>query len=135
MPTSSQPKPVECGVSEFGEVLGELVARTPGAIGAVLSDNRDETIDTARRPERISELDVRIVGAQIGQAMGRLDRSAEVLGMRSVRVVIETEQANLCAVVLLREYLLTLLLDRQANLARAMRGFDETVDRLIVMLR
>ena len=33
---------IDRGVSEFGDLLGELLARTPSAAGAVLSDGGDE---------------------------------------------------------------------------------------------
>ncbi len=122
------------GVSEFGQLLGEVVSRTPGARGAVLSDGIDDTIDTAHRAVDISALDVCIAGAQVGQAMVRLTRDAQVFGFGRPQVVIETERGIVISQLVVHEYLLTLVLHRQANLARAMREFERASTRIRELL-
>jgi hypothetical protein len=121
--------PVQRGVSEFGDLLGEMLARIPGARGAVLSDGSDDTIDTANRAD-ISVIDVCIAGAQVGQAMVRLNDDAMRLGLGRPQVVIETEESVMVSMLLVREYLLTMILRRNANLARAMREFEHTAETL-----
>lgn len=122
--------PVDRGVSEFGELLGEMLAKIPGARGAVLSDGTDDTIDTANRTGDISVIDVCIVGAQVGQAMARLTNDAVLFGLGRPQVLIETETGIIVSKLLLREYLLTMILRRNANLARAMREFEQTAETI-----
>ncbi|MFV8756157.1 roadblock/LC7 domain-containing protein [Nannocystaceae bacterium ST9] len=121
---------VQRGVSEFGELLGEMLARIPGARGAVLSDGSDDTIDTAHRTGDISVIDVCIAGAQVGQAMVRLTNDAVVFGLGRPQVLIETELGVMVSKLLFREYLLTMVLRRNANLARAMREFEQTAETI-----
>lgn len=126
---------IDRGVSEFGELLAELLAAIPGAQGAVLSDGVDDTIDTAYRPAEISALDLSIAGAQIGQPMTRLNVSSIIFGLGRAQVVVEGGQMVLITKVLWEEYLLTMVLDPRANIARAMRDFDDTGDKLLALLR
>jgi hypothetical protein len=129
------PDEIDRGVSEFGELLGDLLARTPGACGAVLSDGVDDTIDTAYRPAEISALDVSIAGAQVGQPMTHLNISTIIFGLGRAQVVIETTESVLITKVLWEQYLLTVILNRRANFARAMRDFDEVAEQLLALLR
>ena len=126
---------LERGISEFGVLLGELVASTPEALGAVLSDGVDDTIDTARRPDEISELDLRITGAQVGQAMCKLNTSAIIFGLGRPEVVLEGKERVLISKVLFDRYLVTLVLQPQANIARAMRFFADAAEQLRGLLR
>jgi hypothetical protein len=126
---------IDRGVSEFGGLLGDLLAATPGAYGAVLSDGVDDTIDTAHRPAEISALDICIAGAQVGQAMTRLNVSATIFGLGRTQVVVEAGETVLISKVLWDAYLMTMVLHRRANIARAMRDFDETGARLLELLR
>src|SRR5262245_44707699 len=111
--------PIDCGVSEFGELLGKLLELTPGAYGAVLSDGVDDTIDTAHRPSEISALDVCIAGAQVGQVMTRLNISTIIFGFGRAQVVVEAGEVVLISKVLWETYLLTMVLHPGANIARA----------------
>jgi hypothetical protein len=129
------PDAIDRGVSEFGELLAELLVSTPGAYGAVLSDGVDDVIDTAHRPAEISALDVCIAGAQVGQAMARLNISTIIFGLGRAQVIIEAGDKVLISEVLWREYLLTLILHSRANIARAMRDFDEIGARVLALLR
>lgn len=129
------PSDINPGVSEFGELLAELVAGTAGARGAVLSDGIDDTIDTAHRPAIIERLDLCIFGAQIGQAMDRLNIDGIIFGLGRPVVVLESDQVVLMCKVLWEHYLLTLVLDTKSNLARAMRDFEVCGDALLALLR
>ena len=71
-----------------------------------------------------------IAGAQIGQAMVRLTNDSILFGLGRPQVLIETEAGALVSKLLFREYLLTMLLHRNANLARAMREFEQTAEQL-----
>jgi hypothetical protein len=126
--------PVQRGVSEFGDLLGEMLAKIPGARGAVLSDGSDDTIDTANRAGDISVIDVCIAGAQVGQAMVRLTEDSLLHGLGRPQVLIETETGVVVSKLLVREYLLTLILRRHANLARAMREFEHTAETIRKLL-
>jgi uncharacterized membrane protein len=126
---------IDRGVSEFGELLGELLAVTPGAYGAVLSDGVDDTIDTAHRTAEISALDICIAGAQVGQAMTRINVSAIIFGLGRTQVVVEAGETVLISKVLWEEYLMTMVLHRRANIARAMRDFDDTSTKVLALLR
>ena len=126
---------IDRGVSEFGDLLGDLLARTPGACGAVLSDGVDDTIDTAYRPQLISSLDISIAGAQIGQPMTRLNISSIIFGLGRAQVVVEAGGMILMCKVLWEAYLMTMVLSPGANIARAMRDFDSTAEELLALLR
>ena len=126
---------IDRGVCEFGDLLGDLLATSPGAIGAVLSDGVDDTIDTAYRPAKISALDISIAGAQVGQPMCRLNVSTIIFGLGRAQVVIETPKNVLISKVLWERYLLTIVLDSSSNIARVMRDFDETAERILELLR
>jgi hypothetical protein len=126
---------IDRGVSEFGDLLGELLAATPGAYGAVLSDGVDDTIDTAHRTAEISALDICITGAQVGQAMTRLNVSTIIFGLGRPQVVVEAGETVLISKVLWDAYLMTMVLHRRANIARAMRDFDETGAKVLALLR
>jgi predicted regulator of Ras-like GTPase activity (Roadblock/LC7/MglB family) len=131
------PGPVDIrrGISEFGEVLAELVESTPGAWGAVLSDSRGDPIDFAHRRSAISELDLQIAGAQVGQALARLQRTATAHGLGQVDVVIQGSRATLCSAQLFTDYLVTLMLDHDCNIARATERFSRVRASLRDMLR
>jgi predicted regulator of Ras-like GTPase activity (Roadblock/LC7/MglB family) len=109
---------VERGISEFGEVLADLVESTPGAQGAVLSDGRGEAIDFAHRPTQVTALDVQIAGAQVGQVMAKLQRSATIFGLGVADVVVQGTRGTLFTSQLYSEYLLTVMLDHDCNIAR-----------------
>ena len=132
---ASEPDESDRGVSEFGDLLGDLLERNPGACGAVLSDGVDDTIDTAYRPAEISALDVSIAGAQVGMPMTALNISAIIFGLGRAQVVIEMSETVLITKVLWEKYLLTMILSRRANFARAMRDFDDTGELLLALLR
>ena len=123
------------GVSEFGSLLADLVARVPGAESAVISDQRGDAVDFAHIPTRTSALDVQLVGAQIGQTIQRLRVGTIMHGLGHPIVIVECSDAKLVAAPLDQEYLLTLALSETASLARALAEVTELRTPLRALLR
>ena len=121
---SEFPPDIDSGVSEFGDRMAQLLVEVKGASGVVLSDEQGDPIDTARRPDRIEEIDVEIAGAQIGQCVALLNRSSLVFGLGTPMVIVETRHGMLIAKPLQHSYLLTLVLDRRASLTQTARFFE-----------
>lgn len=114
------------GVSEFGDLLARLVERTEGAAGAVMTDDRGDAVDFAFYAEEISELDIQICGAQATQTLFKLDGQSVVFGLgHPWAVLVEARLGRLVLGPLSREYLMALVLDRHANVARALEHFVE----------
>jgi len=122
------------GICEFGDKMASMMEDTPGAIGAVLADARGEPIDFAHDPERIDSLEIQIVGAQLGQSIERLRKTAVTFGLGHPTVLLHAKAGNLLTTPLHAEYLLTVVLARSANIARAMQGFARLADELRLLL-
>lgn len=122
------------GICEFGETMAAMMEKTPGAIGAVLADGRGEPIDFAHDTGQINALEIQIVGAQLGQSIARLRRTALVFGLGHPTVLLNATAGNLLTTPVHAEYLLTVVLARSANIARAMQGFRRLSDELREML-
>ena len=105
--------------TEFGRVLASLVLAAPGAVAAVLSDEEGDAIDFVHDPRVISELDVQLVGAQIGQAIIRRDESAR-RHVGGGALLVEAEHQAFAACAVAERYVLALVLERHANFARAL---------------
>ena len=110
--------------TEFGRVL-ELIAQVPGAAGAVLSDDRGYAIDYVRPSPELTDLDVQLLGAQIGQALGRLEDGLLPRGFRSAVVVLESPDRALLVTSLQGTYAMALLLFHPANFALAIQRFED----------
>ncbi|GEM_PF-5565306 len=123
------------GISEFGNHLAELVTRVPGARGAVLTDGSDEIIDSAHDPTAITELDLQISGAQLGQSLAHIHRTAIVTGLGHAVVILAGSEHIVIAAILLHEYRLTLRVSASHNLNRALDAFVGTRDHLLNLLR
>jgi predicted regulator of Ras-like GTPase activity (Roadblock/LC7/MglB family) len=131
----NEPRLILCRLdTEFGRELAPLVATIPGARGAVLSDSQGDAIDFAHHPADISELDVQLLGAQIGQAMLRLSGGSARHHLHDPAVLVEGTEANLVASAIAGTYILALLLDRRANLAVALSAFVRTRARIARLL-
>lgn len=120
--------------TEFGRVLAPLVEHTPGAVAAVLSDEQGDAIDFAHDPEEISDLDVQLLGAQIGQSVLRLHLSARRHRLQAPCLLVEARTSRFVAGAVADDYILALLLDRGANVARALEAFDRVRVRLAMLL-
>lgn len=123
------------GISEFGLTLSQLLDRTPGAIGAVLCDGEGDAIDFAHRPAQITELDIQIAGAQVGQAIERIKGNAMLFGLgRFPRCLVECAGGMLIAAPVGSEYIFCAVLSRRANVGKAMQSFEVTQQALIGLL-
>jgi hypothetical protein len=106
--------------TEFGRVLASMVLAIPGALAAVLSDDDGDAIDFVHDPRVISELDVQLVGAQIGQCILRLDASARRRRISGPALLVEAERQAFAASAVAERFVVALILDRHANFARAL---------------
>jgi hypothetical protein len=106
--------------TEFGRVLASMVLAVPGALAAVLSDDEGNAIDYVHDPRVISELDIQLVGAQIGQSILRLDESARRRGISGPALLVEAHQQAFAASAVAERFVVALMLERRANFARAL---------------
>lgn len=120
--------------TEFGQALETMVLRTPGAYAGVVSDEEGDAIDYAHDPERIDGLEVQLLGAQIGLPLFRLHRTANAQGFDDALLMIETRTHNLVASPVGQAFAVAMLLDRRANLGRALKAFADGRDALRALL-
>lgn len=116
--------------TEFGRVLGPLVDQTPGAVAAVLSDEEGDAIDFAHQPGEIDEIDVQLLGAQIGHAVLNMQTTARRHRLGSPSILVDARGGRFVAAAVADTYILALLLSRRANVGRALESF-ERVRRVI----
>lgn len=130
-PSRPTQAPISRGICEFGECMAQLLEQLPHARGAVLSDGYGEPIDAAHRIDLISEIDIQIAGAQIGQALARVRTGSTIFGLGAPTVITECDDGMIIARPLLDEYLLTLVSGGSASLSRALRAFEACAQELI----
>lgn len=119
--------------SDFGRIIENLMD-VPGSMGAVLVDDDGYAIDYVHDPERLAELDVQLLGAQIGQIVARTQQSAEKLDLGTAVVIVEGDRACLIAGAVGIVYVLAFLLERDANLDQGLHHFAavrSTVEHLL----
>lgn len=109
--------------TEFGRAL-EVLVEVPGGAGAVLCDDRGYAIDYVRRSPRLTDVDVQLLGAQLGHTLERLDDGLGRRGLAAPIVMLESSARALLAASIARTYVVTLLLLRPANFALAIRRFE-----------
>ncbi len=119
--------------TEFGRALEPLMS-VPGALGAVLSDERGYAVDFVRHPDRVSEIDLQIVGAQLGQPLQRVATSADKGGWRAPIVMIEGPNRLVLAGPLWEGFALAFLLQMPANVALALKRFGAGRDQIADLL-
>jgi hypothetical protein len=119
--------------TEFGRALVPMM-EVPGALGAILSDDRGYPVDYVRDPEQLSELDVQILGAQLGQALAQLSATTKHRGLREPIVLLEADERAVVAGLVWEGYALALLLRHPANVALALQCFGEGRARLDALL-
>lgn len=120
--------------SPFGEVLWRLVRHTPGALGAVLVDDMGDPIDYAHWPERIAVLDVQIIGAQITQAVERLDGTMLGLGLENSQVMLTAANGTLMTGSVGGGYYVSLAVRGDQPVAFAFRQFGLAIEDLAELL-
>lgn len=106
--------------TEFGQVLAPMVLAVHGAIAAVLSDDEGDAIDYVHDPRVISELDVQLVGAQIGQSILRLEASARRHRMGASALLLEARSQAFVASAVAERFVVAMVLQPRANFARAL---------------
>jgi len=119
--------------SDFGRIIENLMD-VPGAMGAVLVDDDGYAIDYVHDPAELAELDVQLLGAQVGQIVARTQRSAEKLDLGTALVLVEGERATLVAAPVGIDFVLAYLLRRDANVAQGLIHFEavrSTVEHLL----
>ncbi len=120
--------------SPFGHALARWVAATPGARGAVLTDDRGEAVDYALCEGRITPLDLQLCGAQLALPVARAEDAARKTGLLLPVVLLEGPTGALLAALVLPGYYMAASLAQPANLARALRGFENTRRDLATLL-
>jgi len=107
--TSERGETVLFAASEFGLALAELLQRNPDYLGAVLCDIEGDPIDFARRPSRISSLDIQIVGAQLQLALISLDTVATRHKLEDWIVLVEASHGTLVGQLICGDFVFALL--------------------------
>jgi predicted regulator of Ras-like GTPase activity (Roadblock/LC7/MglB family) len=104
----------------FGPVLSTLVARVPGARGAVFCDGEGEFIELAVKDPQLSEFDLKIFGAQIAACWMSLDEKTRAYGAgAAVELRLFCKEGTLLCSALRDGYYLVLLLARNRPTAAA----------------
>jgi predicted regulator of Ras-like GTPase activity (Roadblock/LC7/MglB family) len=119
--------------SDFGRVLENLMD-VPGSMGAVLVDDDGYAIDYVHDPGRLAEIDVQLLGAQVGQVVARLQRSASKHDLGTAAVVLEGTRANLIAGAVGVDYVLAFLMTRSASVPQGLHHFEavrSTIEHLL----
>lgn len=111
--------------TDFGRVLERMTRSTEGAIAAVLSDEEGDAIDYAHDPQEVDELDVQLLAAQTGQSVLQLEVLYRARKFAGGSMLLETERQCLVTSAVADHYVLALLLERQANVARALSVFED----------
>ena len=120
--------------SPFGHALARWVALTPGARGAVLTDDTGEAVDYAHREGSITPLDLQLHGAQLAHPLERAETSARKTGLLLPTLLVEGSTGAVLAARVLPGFYMAASLGRPANLARALRGFEDTRRELATLL-
>jgi predicted regulator of Ras-like GTPase activity (Roadblock/LC7/MglB family) len=115
------PAPRDTDASAFARILAELVARIPGAQGAVLVDGEGEAVDYAGR---LDPFDLKLAGAHwqliLSDLRGRLE--LPVLG-KPRSVVVRGVSRSFIVHPLPDGYVLVLVLGRRAGFTAGTRAF------------
>lgn len=119
--------------SDFGRVIENLMG-VKGAWGAVLVDDDGYAIDYVYDSERLSDLDIQLIGAQVGQSVLQLQKSATKLDMGTPAAVLEGATGNLILGPVSVHYVLAFVLQADADLQKALAHFEavrSTVEHLL----
>ncbi|MEO6955018.1 MAG: roadblock/LC7 domain-containing protein [Polyangia bacterium] len=110
----------------FTEALRQVVARVPGARGAVFLDGEGEAVDEFAE---VSTTEIRILGAHLGILIAIIKEHAGKLGDPQ-ELVIETERAILLVLVLDDRYMVALEAGPTAQLGVMRRELGRAADAL-----
>ena len=105
----------------FDYILGNLLARNDGAVGALFLDDSGETVDLACAESTPTQ--IRIVGAYVGIYLRQLERLAASVDLGDPEVLHVAHQGlDIFAAPVAEGYSLALLLRRPALAATARRS-------------
>ena len=110
----------------FTEALRGVVARVPGARGAVFLDGDGEAVDEFAE---VPTTEIRILGAHLGILVALVKENAGKLG-EPQELVIEAERATLLVMVLEDRYLVALEAGPTAQLGVMRRELGRAADAL-----
>lgn len=119
--------------SEFGRVIENLMD-LPGAMGAVLIDDDGYAIDYVNDEPHLSAIDVQLMGAQIGQAVQRIQRTAHSRDLGTPSLILEGSTGVLVAGPVGFDYVLSMMLRDNADVGAALDRFEavrSTVEHLL----
>jgi hypothetical protein len=104
----------------FRPVLTTLVARVPGARGAIFCDGEGESVDLLVKDPALSEFDLRVFGAQIAACWMNVDEMARTHGAgAAVEMRLFCSEGTLLCSALRDGYYLALLMARNRPSAAA----------------
>ncbi|MDT8442428.1 MAG: roadblock/LC7 domain-containing protein [Desulfuromonadales bacterium] len=103
----------------FKQMLAAMLARIPGAQGAIIADWEGEAVDQAGT---LDEYDLKILGAHQCVILNNLQQVVERLGEddQLKEVVITTERGQILILPVTRDYFLVLALHRNDMLGKAL---------------
>jgi predicted regulator of Ras-like GTPase activity (Roadblock/LC7/MglB family) len=102
----------------FKQLLGDLVAKVPGARGAIIADWEGEAVDQFGL---MDDYDLKVMGAHKGIILHDMRDVVRRLGDdRLHEIVITTERAQTLVLPVTNDYFLVLTLDRSDMLGRAL---------------
>ncbi len=110
----------------FTVALREVVARVPGARGAVFLDGDGEAVDEFAE---VPTTEIRILGAHLGILVSLVKEHAGQLG-EPLELVIETDRATLLVLVLDDRYLVALEAGPEAQLGVMRRELERAATAL-----
>ncbi|MEM7160176.1 MAG: roadblock/LC7 domain-containing protein [Myxococcota bacterium] len=119
--------------SDFGRVIENLMD-IDGARGAVLVDDDGYAIDWVFDPETLTELDIQLIGAQVGQTVNAMERSAAKLDLGNPVALVESKRGHLVLSPVSVHYVLAFVLDAQVDANRILDHFEavrSTVEHLL----
>jgi hypothetical protein len=121
--------------TEFGDVLERLIRQIPGALAAVVSDGDGDAIDFAHDPGETREIDVELLGAQLGQVVRRTHLTGAQHEMPRPIILLEATRRTFMTALVTPPYLVALLLRRRANVAVALTALEDARGQLETLLR
>jgi hypothetical protein len=117
--------------SAFCTILQRLVASSPGALGAVLSDDEGETVDYFS--EALDPEELQLAAAYMGIFVARLSESSrKVGGGRLLDALLRGTRSQYIARVLGQGYYVTVALHPAAVLPKLFTALDQAIAELRV---
>ncbi len=99
------------GFSEFGQELADFLGRDPSARGGVVSDTEGDAVDFAYCVDRLSELDVQLLGAQLEHAAKRITAWSATRKLGPCEILVEASHGRVCCAFVARAYVVGVMFD------------------------